>query len=98
VADRLLRSTEALGVGRWAVQEAARYTRERIVFDGQIGMNRRVQHPLTRSTLDLLAPAEALRIAVATHEKDRPTASGPLANSAKYLVSDAPFASTDNAM
>lgn len=46
--ERILLGAEAIGIGRNAIQRAARYARERIVFDRPIGMNQGIQHPLAK--------------------------------------------------
>jgi acyl-CoA dehydrogenase len=96
--ERLLLAAEALGVGRWALQNASRYARERVVFDRPIGMNQGVQHPLADAFLRLLAASEIVRSGLATYERDGAVAAGMLANAAKYLASEAAFACTDHAM
>ena len=47
--ERVLLGAEATGLGRIAIQKAARYARERIVFDRPIGMNQGIQHPLAKA-------------------------------------------------
>ncbi|CAH1654883.1 MULTISPECIES: acyl-CoA dehydrogenase family protein [unclassified Chelatococcus] len=44
--ERVLVATEAIGVGRDALQRAARYAKERVVFGRPIGKNQGIQHPL----------------------------------------------------
>jgi acyl-CoA dehydrogenase len=44
--ERILIGSEAIGIGRDALARAAKYARERIVFDRPIGMNQGIQHPL----------------------------------------------------
>ena len=44
--ERILVAAEAVGIGRVALARAARYARERIVFDRPIGQNQGIQHPL----------------------------------------------------
>jgi acyl-CoA dehydrogenase len=47
--ERILVGIEAIGVGRDALQRAAKYARERVVFGRPIGMNQGIQHPLAES-------------------------------------------------
>jgi acyl-CoA dehydrogenase len=96
--ERLLISAEAIGLGRWAVESASRYARERVVFGRQIGMNQGVQHPLAASYLKLLAAGEVVYRAVAEYEEKGGDAIGALANAAKYLSSEAGFSACDDAM
>jgi alkylation response protein AidB-like acyl-CoA dehydrogenase len=46
--ERILLGAEAIGLGRVAIKRAARYAKERIVFDRPIGMNQGIQHPLAK--------------------------------------------------
>jgi acyl-CoA dehydrogenase len=96
--ERLYLSAEALGVGRWAVQNGARYANERVVFGRQIGKNQAVQHPLASSYLGLLAAGQVVYRAVEAYEQKGAAEVGVLANAAKYLATEASFAATDSAM
>jgi acyl-CoA dehydrogenase len=53
--ERILIGAEAVGIGRAAIRKAARYARERIVFDRPIGMNQGIQHPLAKCWAQLEA-------------------------------------------
>lgn len=53
--ERVLLAAEAIGLGRVALQRAARYAGERIVFDRPIGKNQGIQHPLAECWVDLEA-------------------------------------------
>jgi acyl-CoA dehydrogenase len=44
--ERILVGIESIGLGRDALQRAARYARERVVFGQAIGANQGIQHPL----------------------------------------------------
>jgi acyl-CoA dehydrogenase len=97
-SERLFVAAETLGLGRWALEAATRYSNERIVFGRQIGKNQAVQHPLAKGYLALLAAGEILYRAVDEYEEKGGAAVGGLANAAKYLCSEASFATTDAAM
>ncbi|MCW2761613.1 MAG: acyl-CoA dehydrogenase [Marmoricola sp.] len=96
--ERLLVSAEALGIGRWAVENAARYAKDRVVFGRQIGMNQAVQHPLAKAYLQLMAATEVLDRALGEYEAKGAASVGTLANGLKFLASEAAFAATDAAM
>ncbi|GAA1009829.1 acyl-CoA dehydrogenase [Acrocarpospora pleiomorpha] len=96
--ERLYLSAEALGVGRWALRAASKYAAERVVFDRPIGMNQAVQHPLAASYLGLLAAGQVVYRAVEEYESGDQAGVGTLANSAKYLATEAAFAATDSSM
>jgi acyl-CoA dehydrogenase len=97
-SERLFVSAEVIGLGRWSLAAATKYSLERNVFDRPIGMNQGVQHPLAKSYLSLLAAAEVLYRAVDEYEEKGGDAVGILANAAKYLCSEAAVETTDAAM
>lgn len=97
-SERLFVAAGVLGMGRWALDAAAGYGRDRVVFGRPIGQNQAVQHPLAKSYLDLLAAAEVLERAVSEYEERGAEAVGVISNAAKYLCSEATFATTDASM
>src|SRR5688572_31188014 len=53
--ERILIAAELVGLGRCALQRAAAYARERVVFDRPIGQNQGIQHPLAANWMALEA-------------------------------------------
>ncbi|HVJ10581.1 MAG TPA: acyl-CoA dehydrogenase family protein, partial [Burkholderiales bacterium] len=53
--ERILIAAELVGLGRCAVARAAKYAKERIVFDRPIGQNQAIQHPLAANWMALEA-------------------------------------------
>lgn len=99
-AERLLLAAESIGLGRWALEAAGRYARERVVFDRPIGQNQAVAHPLARAYVQLLAASEVTLRGLTLYDDDG-AAAGPLgtiANAAKYLATEAAWACTEAAM
>jgi acyl-CoA dehydrogenase len=94
--ERVVSALEAIGIGQWAVEYAARYAAERVVFDRPIGQNQAVAHPLARAWAQLAA-AELLAYKAAwLFGHGRPC--GAEANAAKLLGADAGFAACDAAL
>jgi acyl-CoA dehydrogenase len=87
--ERVLIGIEAVGVGRNALERAARYARERVVFGRPIGQNQGIQHPLAESWCQLEAAYLLCLRAAALYDAGRPC--GPEANAAKYLGAEAGF-------
>src|SRR5260370_42565298 len=56
-AERILIAAECIGDGRWFLDRACRYARERIVFERPIGQNQGVQFPLARAYANVEAAA-----------------------------------------
>ena len=94
--ERVLLGAEAVGLGRVAIQKAAQYANERVVFDRPIGMNQGIQHPLAKCWAQLEA-ANLMVMKAATlfdQGKDR----GLEANAGKYLAAEAGFEACHTAM
>jgi acyl-CoA dehydrogenase len=94
--ERILLAAEASGLGRVAIQKAARYARERIVFDRPIGMNQGIQHPLAKCWAQV--EASVLMVWKAAGLFDRGLECGVEANAAKYLAAEAGFEACHTAM
>ncbi len=86
-AERILIAGECIGDGRWFVDKAAAYARERVVFGRPIGQNQGVQFPIARAHVNVEA-ADLMRFqAAALFEAGEPC--GAEANMAKMLAADA---------
>jgi acyl-CoA dehydrogenase len=86
-AERILIAAECIGDGRWFVERAAGYAKERIVFNRPIGMNQGVQFPIARTYVSVEA-ADLMRFRAA-ELFDRGAPCGAEANMAKLLAADA---------
>jgi acyl-CoA dehydrogenase len=87
--ERMLVGIEAIGLGRDALQRAARYAKERIVFGRPIGMNQGIQHPLAESWTYLESAYWMVMRACWLYDKGKPC--GAEANAAKFLAARAAF-------
>lgn len=86
-AERIIIASEAIGDGRWFVEKAVNYAKERVLFGKPIGANQGVQFPIAKGYANLEA-ADALRWKAA-EKFDRNEHCGGEANIAKMLASDA---------
>ena len=94
--ERILVGIEAVGVGRDALDRAAKYARERVVFGRPIGQNQGVQHPLAEAwTLLESAYWMCMRAAFLY---DAGKSCGAEANAAKFLAARAGFDATTKAV
>jgi hypothetical protein len=94
--ERVLVAGEAVGIGRVALERAAAYARERVVFGRPIGQNQGVAHPLALAWARLEGAWQlTLRAAWLF---DRGEACGAEANAAKVLAADAGFEAADAAL
>ena len=94
--ERVLVAAEAIGIGRAALARAARYARERVVFNRPIGMNQGIQHPLAKCWAQL--EAANLMVMKAASLFDRKQECGIEANAAKYLAGEFAFEACHTAM
>ena len=87
--ERILIAAELVGLGRCAVARAAKYAKERIVFDRPIGQNQAIQHPLAANWMALEAANLMAFKAASLYDAAKPC--GAEANAAKYLAGEACF-------
>ncbi|WP_423456514.1 acyl-CoA dehydrogenase family protein [Ottowia sp. VDI28] len=94
--ERVLLAAEATGLGRVALQKAAAYAGERIVFDRPIGKNQGIQHPLAERWVDLEAGTLLYQRAAWLYDQGR--SCGAEANAAKYFCAEAGFRACETAV
>jgi acyl-CoA dehydrogenase len=94
--ERILIASEAIGVGKRALDLAAKYASEREVFGRKIGANQSIQHPLAESWMAL--EAADLMVWHAARRYDKGFSCGAEANASKYLAAEAAFEACDRAM
>ncbi len=87
--ERVLFGAEAVGLGRAALQRAAQYAKDRVVFGRPIGQNQGVAHPLAKSWAELEAANLLAFKAAALFDAGKEC--GAEANAAKYLGAEAGF-------
>lgn len=94
--ERILVAAGAIGLGQAALEKAAQYARERVVFGRPIGANQGVAHPLAEAWAKLEAADALMMRAAALYDAGLP--SGPQANAAKYMAAEASFAACEAAV
>ncbi|KIX99610.1 uncharacterized protein Z520_04243 [Fonsecaea multimorphosa CBS 102226] len=103
-AERCLLAGEALGLGYAAIEKAAQYARERVVFGRPIGKNQAIAHPLADAYMNLEAAKLAAYHAARLYDQSKtdtsisPHAVGVACNSAKYLAAEAAFKACERAV
>jgi acyl-CoA dehydrogenase len=95
-AERILIAAECIGDGRWFLERACRYAKERVVFARPIGQNQGVQFPLARAYANV--EAAALMVSHAARLFDGHQSCGAQANMAKLLAADASWESANAAV
>lgn len=81
--ERVLVGVEAVAIGRDALNRAANYARERVVFDRPIGQNQGIQHPLAEKWMYL--ESAWLMLMKAAELYDAGKSCGAEANAGKFL-------------
>ena len=87
--ERVLIASEAVGLGRAALNRAVNYAKEREVFGRAIGKNQAIQHPLAESWIELEAAELLARRAGWKYDQGLPC--GPDANAAKFYAAEVGF-------
>lgn len=103
-AERCLVAGEALGIGYVALEKAAQYARDRVVFGRPIGKNQAIAHPLADSFMNLEASKLVLYHASRLIDNSKHDTSitqqsiGVACNSAKYLCAEAGYTACERAV
>ena len=92
-AERILIAAECIGDGRFFIDRATAYAKEREVFGRPIGQNQGVQFPIARAYVQLEAAAGMVERAAALYDAGQPC--GTQANMAKLLASEAAWFAAD---
>jgi acyl-CoA dehydrogenase len=92
-AERILIASECIGDGRFFIDRASAYAKDRSVFGRPIGQNQGVQFPIARAYIQLAAAAEMVNKAAAMFDAGLPC--GTEANMAKMLASEASWYAAD---
>jgi acyl-CoA dehydrogenase len=95
-AERVLVAAECIGDGRWFVDRASRYAKDRVVFGRPIGQNQGVQFPIAKAHVHVEA-ADLMRWRAADlFDEGKPC--GAEANMAKLLAADASWEAANAAL
>ncbi|OOF92955.1 hypothetical protein ASPCADRAFT_517195 [Aspergillus carbonarius ITEM 5010] len=103
-AERCLLAGEALGLGYAALERAAQYAKDRVVFGRPIGQNQGIAHPLADAYMKLEAAKLATYHAARLYDASKQDESIPLhsvgvaCNSAKYVAAEAAFTACERAV
>jgi acyl-CoA dehydrogenase len=92
-AERVLIASECIGDGRFFVDRATAYAKDRVVFDRAIGQNQGVQFPIARAYIEIEAAAGMVDKAAQLFDSE--LSCGSEANMAKMLASEASWKAAD---
>jgi alkylation response protein AidB-like acyl-CoA dehydrogenase len=92
-AERILIAAECIGDGRFFIDRASAYARDRSVFGRLIGENQGIQFPIARAYVQVAAAAEMVDKSARMFDEGLP--GGTEANMAKMLASEASWCAAD---
>ena len=94
--ERIMGAAIALGAGRRALDLAAAYARERVVWNGPIGSHQGISHPLAQAKIELELARLMIQKAAALYDAGAPA--GEPSNMAKYAAAEAAIRCVDQAI
>jgi alkylation response protein AidB-like acyl-CoA dehydrogenase len=94
--ERLMGAAVSCGIGRYALDRAAGYARDRRVWDRPIGAHQGVAHPLAQAKIDL--ELARLMLSKAAWCYDAGLEAGEASNMAKYAAAEAALRALDQAI
>jgi acyl-CoA dehydrogenase len=92
-AERILIASECIGDGKWFVEKAVDYAKQRVLFNRPIGQNQGVQFPIARAYMQMRAAELMVHEAASLYENGKDC--GAEANMAKQLAAEASWAAAD---
>lgn len=87
--ERVIVAAGSLGIAEDALSRAAKYAKERVVFNRPIGQNQGIQHPLAENWVQIEAARMMMLKAANLYDLRKPV--GAFANAAKLLAGRAAF-------
>lgn len=96
--ERIMAAAFSLGLGRYALDRATAYAKERAVFGQPIGAHQAIAHPLAQSHIEIELARLMNQKAAALFDAGDETAAGEAANMAKYAAAEAACAAVDRAV
>jgi alkylation response protein AidB-like acyl-CoA dehydrogenase len=95
--ERIMTAVQCTGIGRQALDRAAAYARERVVWDVPIGSHQGVAHPLAEAKIELELARTMTRKACALYDAGAKGA-GEASNMAKFAAAEAGIKCVDRAI
>lgn len=94
--ERITAAAISNGIGRYALDKAAGYARERVVWDVPIGSHQGIAHPLAEAYIQLQQARLVMMHAAARYDAGREA--GEAANIAKFAAAEASLHALDRAI
>ncbi len=96
--ERIMASASAVGTGRFALDRAVGYARERTVWSTPIGAHQGLAHPLAQVKIELELARLMMQKAATLYDAGDDMAAGEAANMAKYAAAEASVRTVDQAI
>jgi alkylation response protein AidB-like acyl-CoA dehydrogenase len=96
--ERITVAAFSIGTARYALAKAARYAKERTVWQAPIGTHQAIAHPLARAHIETELAKLMVYKAADLHDRNEPVAAGEASNMAKYAAAEAAWNALDAAI
>ena len=96
--ERIMAASFSTGLARFALDRAAAYAQERVVFQGPIGTHQAIAHPLAQSKIEVELARLMTQKAAALYDAGDDAGAGEAANMAKYAAAEAACDAADRAV
>ncbi len=96
--ERIMAAAGSIGMGRYALDKAAKYANERQVWGKPIGTHQGIAHPLAKAKVELELAKLAMQKAASLYDAGDEMGAGEAANMAKYAAAEASVAAVDQAV
>jgi alkylation response protein AidB-like acyl-CoA dehydrogenase len=96
--ERIMASAMAIGSGRYALEKAIGYARERTVWSVPIGAHQGLAHPLAQVKIELELAKLMMQKAATLYDAGDDMGAGEAANMAKYAAAEASIRTVDQAI
>ncbi|MFG2872114.1 acyl-CoA dehydrogenase family protein [Streptomyces sp. NPDC048338] len=96
--ERVMTAAFAIGMGRYALDQAVRYAKERQVWKSPIGAHQAIAHPLAQAHIELELARLMMQKAAHLYDAGDDVGAGEAANMAKYAAGEACVKAVDQAV
>ncbi len=96
--ERILGAAMAVGMGRYAIDAAVKYAKERIVWKTPIGAHQGLSHPLAQCKIELELAKLMMQKAAVLYDSGDDFGAAEAANMAKYAAAEASIKALDQAI
>jgi alkylation response protein AidB-like acyl-CoA dehydrogenase len=96
--ERIMAAATAIGSGRYALDRAVAYAKERTVWTVPIGAHQGLAHPLAQVKIELELARLMMQKAATLYDAGNDMAAGEAANMAKYAAAEASVRTVDQAI